>query len=201
VIVAKKNHVVKSIRRKEYIARSVQSVNGQVVLMRLLILLLILKASFSFSQNEQVKSAVAVRASWNQFDVYAGLEYQKIINRQMYFTGVDFGIRKTFYQSAFFPRVHLGGGYDVLKSSGISLISGVQFMYSNLKLNDHDGSDEHWFDYDLFVRLQMKSKIPIFFMPYIGLMTERYEDAYSDEKIRMNYLGYGCVFGIAYALD
>ena len=83
--------------------------------MKFLLSFFLFVSTLGVAQENEIGTSVSVRSGWNPYDIFIGLEYQKQIHQHLFFSAVELGARRSFYQSEMYPRISLGWNYLLLK--------------------------------------------------------------------------------------
>ncbi|GEM_PF-2013523 len=166
--------------------------------MKFLLSFFLFVSTLGVAQENEIGTSVSVRSGWNPYDIFIGLECQKQIHQHLFFSAVELGARRSFYQSEMYPRISLGWNYLLLKRDMFQLGPGIQYMYSNLNVGSEYESLHQWHEFDLNLRFQTNGSIKFYVFPYVGWSSENYRDAIAEAKISHGTIGYGCVMGVGY---
>lgn len=82
----------------------------------------------SFGQN-----TVSISVSYTKIDFFQGIEYNRKFDAFEVFTGFEYGIVRTIFQSRFFPKIKVGAGYFPLNRERFQLGPVFQYSFSHLK--------------------------------------------------------------------
>jgi hypothetical protein len=82
----------------------------------------------SFGQN-----TVSTSVSFTKLDFFHGVEYSRKFDAFEVFTGFEYGIVRTAFQSRFFPKMKIGAGYFPLNRERFQLGPVFQYGFSYLQ--------------------------------------------------------------------
>lgn len=166
--------------------------------MKILFSFFLFTSTLVLAQENEIGSSVSVRSGWSPYDIFIGLEYQKQIHQQLFFSALELGARRSFYQSEMYPRISLGWNYFLLKRDKFQLGPGIQYMYSNLRVGSEKESLHQWHEFELNLRFQTNKRVKFYAFPYVGWSSEYYRDVITDTKENHGTIAYGCIMGVGY---
>lgn len=166
--------------------------------MRLLLLFIVL--SFKVYSQDSISNQIGLVGGMNRNDLSGGLQYLRIKKSTFIISSLECGIKTTFFQTRFFPRIGLGLGYHFINRNKFHSGPFVSYYYSALKVNNSSHHIHQWNELLIGNRLEIGSKIKFTSQVSLGIMNERFYNELSDRKTGVTTLGYYGNIGIAYEL-
>lgn len=163
-----------------------------------LLLILYLNSKSCFAQDT-LNSAIVVQIGMNNLDFQTGLAYVHNWDRIQGFSGLDFGINRTFFQSRAFPRLTVGGAYKLVIKKKFFFGPMLSIGHSILKVNKDSKYLNVWNELYLGTKMEYGETWRFVFAMAAGWQNERYFNTYLNRKSGVNSVGFNVNMGIAYA--
>ncbi|MFT7344172.1 MAG: hypothetical protein ACI9XP_000755 [Lentimonas sp.] len=160
-----------------------------------LILIILFSFQVSFSQNVENRiSHIGVSANYENADFITLVNYSLQNKKLIFRAGFGVGLRRTVFQGAFFPNIHLSGSYILVQKKSSIIYSGLKAKISQLKFIN---SLERNFGLLPIVGYSVGRKLKIGVEAGIGLGCGTIQ---SIQKYRFNYLAFEGNLCLNYAL-
>lgn len=139
----------------------------------------------SFGQN-----TVSMSISFSKIDFFHGVEYSKKLNAFEVFSGFEYGIVRTIFQSRFFPKIKIGAGYFPLNRKSFQIGPVLQYDFSYLQYSKVPKAVVNYHELSIGLRWRYGKKWKIGQTMLVGGLWESgYSSIYNKNRI-YGTLGY-----------
>lgn len=153
---------------------------------------------FVFSLNCRAQHQVALSLGMNRFDLQLGAGYAYNIKQFQVHGKFDIGINRTFFQQRFFPKISVGGSYDVFKNEVYFLGPQINLSFYTLNYNLDVGKPTFWLDALPGIQFAYGTKWKAILNGFIGPAWQWDHSLNEDKYIKTFFVNFEGSIGCAY---
>ena len=151
-----------------------------------------------FSQKDNTKNAIALRASVAKTDYFMGFEFTHGCAKNLFIGQFDVGYSRTVLQGRFFPRVGIGYGYVMINRPCFHFAPLITTSFSSLSTVSNGHSDR-WSETYVGYRLTLGKTWSVVHSVTCGLFQEFTYNTFRMKYSGVSSFGFHGSIGVQYA--